>query len=134
MDGSTAARSGPAIDLSSAFMLLVTILAFFLPLLIYFPPFPPSKRDALLETHTQIGLAPSESGLRGSQASTVTGGAGHQSTIRSLWVYPIKSCKGIELRQSKVLATGLEYDRLYTFAVQRSPPSAGRDEKSTSSE
>jgi hypothetical protein len=139
MDGSTAARGGPAIDFSSAFMLLVTIFAFFLPLLIYFPPFPPTKRDALLETHTQIGLAPSESGLQGnlkddaSSTSTVTGAAGNQPKIRSLWIYPLKSCKGIELRQSKVLPTGLEYDRLYTFARLLHPHPIGVQWSSSSS-
>jgi hypothetical protein len=143
MDGSTATRGGPAIDISSAFMLLVTIVAFFLPLLIYFPPTPPSKRDALLETHTQVGLAPSESGLQGNLKDNATssknmtdGGAEKQPKIRSLWIYPLKSCKGIELRQSKVLPTGLEFDRLYTFArlmnpfpigVQRS--SSGKDSR-----
>ncbi|KAK4103657.1 hypothetical protein N658DRAFT_467065 [Parathielavia hyrcaniae] len=119
MDGSTAARSGPAIDASSACMLLVTILAFCLPLLVYAPPIPPSKRDALLETHTEIGLSRSESRL----PRELKADAGSNQTqtrartrIRSLWIYPLKSCKGIELHRSKVLPAGLEHDRLYTFA------------------
>ncbi|KAK3906292.1 molybdenum cofactor sulfurase [Staphylotrichum tortipilum] len=127
-DGSTAPRGGPVIDASSAFMLLVTILAFFLPLLLYFPPVPPSRRDALLDTHTQVGLAASESGLLpgggggGKGKGKGTGGRGATTaTIRSLWIYPLKSCKGIEVRQSKVLPSGLEFDRLYTLAQLQSP-------------
>ncbi|KAK4126189.1 hypothetical protein N657DRAFT_642977 [Parathielavia appendiculata] len=138
MDGSTAARGGPTIDSTSAFVLLVTTLAFFLPLLIHFPPIPPSKRDALLETHTEIGLRPSKSRLQGNlkveAGSTATS---NQTQIRSLWIYPLKSCKGIEVCQSKVLPTGLEYDRLYTFAQLGHPGPVGaqrsrssdRDEK-----
>lgn len=131
MDGSTPApRSGPVLDATSISMLLVTILAFFLPLLLYFPPVPPSKRDALLETHTQVGLAPAESGLKKDDASAnavkSNGGANNNpGKIRSLWIYPLKSCKGIEVRQSKVLPTGLEFDRLYTFAQLKSAFPAG---------
>jgi hypothetical protein len=139
MDGHTVPRGGPVIDASSAFILLVTIVAFFLPLFIIFPPVPPSKREALLDTHSQIGLGPSESGLRGHHTGDDAGGGAVKSQsgsqngnqngssakalgkIRSLWIYPIKSCKGIEVRQSKVLPTGLEFDRLFTFAQLKSP-------------
>ncbi len=134
-DGSSAPRSGPVIDALSGFMLLVTILAFFLPLLLIFPPVPPSRRDALLDTHTQVGLAASESGLKpgggvkekgkggrdGGTNTTAAAGASSSGVIRSLWIFPLKSCKGIEVRQSKVLPEGLEFDRLYTFAQLQSP-------------
>jgi hypothetical protein len=126
MDGnSPAPRSGPVLDATSISMLLMTILAFFLPLLLYFPPVPPSKRDALLGTHTQVGLRPSESGLKKDDAglNADKNGDANSSTkdrVRSLWIYPLKSCKGIEVRQSKVLPTGLEFDRLYTFAQLKS--------------
>lgn len=145
MDGSTVPPRGPAIDASSAFILLITIFAFFLPILLYFPPVPPSKRDALLETHTQVGLSPSESGLKGhhSKANNSNGSDNNPtSKIRSLFIYPLKSCRGIEVRQSKVLPTGLEFDRLYTFAQLKSPfplalPSPSQDQdqdKSTEKE
>jgi hypothetical protein len=126
MDGnSPAPRGGPVLDATSISMLLMTILAFFLPLLLYFPPVPPSKRDALLDTHTQVGLRASESGLKKDDASLNAGKSGdagndHSGSVRSLWIYPLKSCKGIEVRQSKVLPTGLEFDRLYTFAQLKS--------------
>ncbi len=34
-------------------------------------------------------------------------------TISELFVYPIKSCGGIALREARLLATGLEYDRYW---------------------
>jgi hypothetical protein len=124
--------SGPVLDASSAFLLLVTVLVFLLPLFTYFPPVPPSQRDALLETHSPIGLKPGDSGLQskqrghveanGSSAKSMSGGKlKAHCEIRSLCIYPVKSCKGIEVRQSKVLPTGLEFDRLYTFAQLKSP-------------
>ncbi|WP_454825476.1 MOSC domain-containing protein [Paraburkholderia xenovorans] len=35
------------------------------------------------------------------------------ATISELFVYPIKSCAGIALREARLLATGLEYDRCW---------------------
>ncbi|MFK5986254.1 MAG: MOSC domain-containing protein [Pseudomonadota bacterium] len=50
-------------------------------------------------------------------------------TISGLWTYPIKSMAGISLRQSKLLAKGLEYDRSWmlvdndlNFITQRQHP------------
>lgn len=36
--------------------------------------------------------------------------------VQALFTYPIKSCQGVELAASEVEATGLRYDRLFTFA------------------
>ena len=41
--------------------------------------------------------------------------------VKSLWVYPVKSCAGIELDQGTVVTTGMEYDRLFCFAQLKSP-------------
>lgn len=46
--------------------------------------------------------------------------------VKSLWIYPIKSCKGVELSRSTVLAAGMEYDRQFTFAHLRSPFPVGK--------
>ena len=43
---------------------------------------------------------------------SVTGNA----RIKALMTYPVKSCSGVELAASEVGATGLKYDRLFTFA------------------
>lgn len=118
MEGQNPAmQSGPIIDASGAFLLLITILVFGLPLFLCFPPVPPSKRDALLATHSQIGLEPSASRP---QAQAQAQRPATPKVCR-LCIYPVKSCRGIEISQSKVLPTGLEFDRLYTFAQLRSP-------------
>ena len=39
--------------------------------------------------------------------------------LQSLTIYPVKSCQGIALQRSKVIATGLEFDRIFTFAQLR---------------
>ncbi|KAL8792312.1 MAG: hypothetical protein Q9195_005103 [Heterodermia aff. obscurata] len=41
--------------------------------------------------------------------------------VKSLWVYPVKSCRGIELEKGSVTSTGMEYDRLFCFAQLKSP-------------
>jgi len=41
--------------------------------------------------------------------------------VKSLWIYPVKSCKGVELNRSTIIATGMEYDRQFTFAHLKSP-------------
>ncbi|KAK0629884.1 hypothetical protein B0T17DRAFT_486423 [Bombardia bombarda] len=119
MEHDTVLRSGPAIDAAGIFLVLITVCVFVLPILIYFPPTTPSKTEALLQTHAKFGLDPSKSKLDSRSSPAPTGS--RQGTLRSLWIYPIKSCKGIELTQSKVLPTGLEFDRLFTFAQQKSP-------------
>jgi len=41
--------------------------------------------------------------------------------LKSLWIYPVKSCRGVELNRGTIIATGMEYDRQFTFAQLRSP-------------
>ena len=36
--------------------------------------------------------------------------------VESLLIHPIKSCRGVEVSKARVLKTGLEYDRQFTFA------------------
>ncbi len=36
--------------------------------------------------------------------------------VKSLWVYPVKSCRGVELETGTVMGTGMEYDRQFSFA------------------
>ena len=36
--------------------------------------------------------------------------------VKSLWIYPIKSCRGVELKQGTVTGAGMEYDRQFSFA------------------
>lgn len=36
--------------------------------------------------------------------------------VKSLWIYPIKSCRGVELERGTIIGTGMEYDRQFSFA------------------
>ena len=111
-------HGGLPLDPGSLFVLFITLCGFMLPIFILFPPVPPRKSDALLDTHTKLGVAPAQSGLKDQYVrppATVTG------TIKSIFVYPIKSCRGIEVARCKVLPSGLEFDRLFTFAQLKSP-------------
>ncbi|KAI0998360.1 hypothetical protein K3495_g9835 [Podosphaera aphanis] len=54
--------------------------------------------------------------------------------LKSMWIYPIKGCRGVELNRGTIVSTGMEYDRQFTFARLRSPfpvgPDASEKEKS----
>jgi uncharacterized protein YcbX len=41
--------------------------------------------------------------------------------LKSLWIYPVKSCRGVELNRGTVISAGMEYDRQFTFAQLKSP-------------
>ncbi len=43
-----------------------------------------------------------------------------QITVSEIWIYPIKSCKGIKLQSSKVVKTGFKYDRQFMLIDDRS--------------
>ncbi|MCJ1464279.1 hypothetical protein MMC07_002892 [Pseudocyphellaria aurata] len=36
--------------------------------------------------------------------------------VKSLWIYPVKSCRGVELSEGTVISTGMQYDRQFSFA------------------
>lgn len=50
--------------------------------------------------------------------------------VKSLWVYPFKSCKGIELQQGKVVKTGMAYDRQFALAQLLKVPDKSNPSKS----
>ncbi|KAK7750367.1 hypothetical protein SLS62_007666 [Diatrype stigma] len=112
------------LDYESIWVLLVTVAAFLIPVVLVFPPFPPQKSDALLQTHSKAGVGRSESnirlGARDKPSAASATSADRPPRVRSLVVYPVKSCRGIEVRQGRVLPAGLEFDRIYTFAQLRS--------------
>lgn len=50
--------------------------------------------------------------------------------VQSLWIYPIKSCRGVELHHSDIITTGMKYDRQFTLAQLKNPaPEAETSEK-----
>lgn len=115
-------KAALSLDAGSIFVLAATLSVFVLPLFIIFPPFPPRKSDALNETHNKLGLDPAKSNLLPHKADHNAANTTEPTAkIKSLFVYPVKSCKGIELARAKVVSTGLDFDRLFTFAQLKSP-------------
>ncbi|KAM5378733.1 hypothetical protein ACJZ2D_004369 [Fusarium nematophilum] len=104
------------VDAVSLVLLAVTLVAFLVPIFILFPPVPVDRSDALRQTHSRVGLDPSRSNLGDQFSPEHRPREGRPARVQSLYVYPVKSCRGIELDRSRVLPTGLEHDRLYTFA------------------
>ncbi len=107
-------------DPSALVVLVATVLGFLLPMLWIYPPVAPRPSDFLSETHAKLGegwarLEEAEAGPKEPSSSTAT------PRIHSLWVYPIKSCPGIRVPRSRVRPTGLEFDRLFTFAQLKTP-------------
>ncbi|KAI0387677.1 hypothetical protein F5Y04DRAFT_240735 [Hypomontagnella monticulosa] len=112
---------GLNLDASAYFLLLVTICAFLIPVVVILPPVGLQKSDALVQTHTKAGVEGSKSNLKSQFSTEHAPRAGEPPKVQSLVIYPVKSCRGIELRRSKVLPSGLQFDRLFTFAQLKSP-------------
>ena len=99
----------------------ITLLLFAVPLLIISPPIPVRISEALADTHSKLGLPPSETNLPTRDEGVPEDG---KPRIRSLLIYPVKSCRGVELERAKVVPEGLQHDRIYTLARLRSKVSA----------
>lgn len=113
-------------DPSSLVVLLATLFGFVLPMLWIYPPVAPRPSDFLNETHFKLGLGEDKTddnqAARPSSAFSASKTDDSGATrIDSLWVYPVKSCLGIQVSRSRVLPAGLEFDRLFTFAQLTSP-------------
>lgn len=124
------------LDASSIFLFLVTLVVFSIPVFIIFPPIPVERSDALGQTHSKVGIPQRESNLRDQYQTAQTrshGANGHAATsqptpkIHSLHIYPLKSCRGIELTEATVLPTGLEHDRVFCLAQRKTRKRTGRD-------
>lgn len=58
----------------------------------------------------------------------LTGATTQTPRVQAIFVYPVKSCQGVELYASHVTATGLAYDRLFSFAqLVSSKPEARKE-------
>lgn len=99
----------------------ITLLLFAVPLLVLSPPVPVRISEALAQTHSKLGLPSSETNLP-PRAEKLP--EDEKPRIRSLLVYPVKSCHGVELTRAKVVPEGFQYDRIYTLARLRSKVSA----------
>ena len=51
---------------------------------------------------------------KGTEAGQHQGAASWR--VKSLWIYPIKSCRGVELEKGTVTGAGMQYDRQFSFA------------------
>ncbi|TRX98855.1 hypothetical protein FHL15_000197 [Xylaria flabelliformis] len=110
------------LDFGSLFLLFVTVCAFMVPVAIVLPPVPVRKSDALLQTHSRAGVRRSKSALNNQyDAAQHAPRDGRPTTVQSLLIHPVKSCRAIEVTRSRVLPQGLEFDRLFTFAQLKSP-------------
>lgn len=109
------------LDSGAIFLLTVTICAFLIPVVIILPPIGLQKSDALVQTHTMAGVEGSKSNLKNQYSAEHAPQDGQPPKVHSLVIYPVKSCKGIELKRSKVFPTGLQFDRLFMFAQLKSP-------------
>ncbi|KAG5971667.1 hypothetical protein E4U58_007278 [Claviceps cyperi] len=112
------------VDYDTVFLVAVTVMVFMVPILMIFPPLPVETGDALRQTHRRLGRPVHRSILPSRSTPEQQPQPAKVPTIKSLFIYPIKSCRGIELDRSKVLPTGLEHDRLFTFAQLK--PMAGQ--------
>jgi len=50
-------------------------------------------------------------------------------TVKALFIFPIKSCQGIELTESLIISTGVCYDREFSFARYRTGKPDAREQK-----
>lgn len=117
------------VDSSAILLILITVIIFAIPIFILFPPLPVESFDVLGQTHSRHGTSATEKAAHYRQRYKQQGrSVSSRATVESLWIYPVKSCAGIELSRSKVLPTGLEYDRLFTLAGwPTKAPEAGQD-------
>ncbi|KAK1252758.1 hypothetical protein MKX08_003945 [Trichoderma sp. CBMAI-0020] len=106
-------------DSTAIALLLTTVVVFSIPVFILFPPIPVELGDALQQTHSKVGIPASESNLRNQTSPEHNYQPDKAGKIQSLLIYPVKSCQGIEVTNSKILAKGFEFDRLFTFARQK---------------
>lgn len=53
---------------------------------------------------------------QGTQESQVNSSGKSSWNVKSILIYPVKSCKEVELDQSKVTSVGMKYDRQFAFA------------------
>jgi Cu/Ag efflux protein CusF len=99
----------------------VTVLALLSPLLFMLglaivyeedPPAPPAGcRKIGIETSSNLSDQYSKKYSQGADPSS-----GHKWRVKALFIYPVKSCKGVEVDKSDIVNTGLKYDRQFSLA------------------
>lgn len=96
---------------ASLLRILISLICIILPLLIRaLPPRQPRPKGCRL-----LGLAPGQKSNLHDEFNPVSS-YGTSYRIKALFTYPLKSCRGIELQVADVVPTGLQFDRMFTFA------------------
>ncbi|OJJ99795.1 hypothetical protein ASPACDRAFT_43428 [Aspergillus aculeatus ATCC 16872] len=98
---------------------IISIILLIFPLITYLRSSPPNPRGCRRLGTRKSNIAdefdPQYS--EGSPSDAIDPKTGLPAwRIKALFVYPIKSCTGIELDTAEVIDTGLKYDRLFCFA------------------
>jgi hypothetical protein len=112
----------------AAYLILVTLAVLVLSIPLVLSSQPPDHDASFNRAHRKIGTPLSETSLRDQGSPIHRAQPGRAATIQTLFIYPIKSCRGIELTRSRVLPSGLEFDRLFTFAQTQSEKSQDEDD------
>ncbi len=53
---------------------------------------------------------------KGTSKPIVSGSGTSNWKVKSLWIFPVKSCRGVELSKGNIVSTGMQYDRSFAFA------------------
>ncbi|KAF2261490.1 hypothetical protein CC78DRAFT_348248 [Lojkania enalia] len=102
--------------LTIAVTILALLLSFILILIFALtrrgkPPTPPPGCQKLgLQGQSNLADQYSKKYSQGSDPS-----ASNPWKVKAIFIYPVKSCTGVELANSDVIRTGLKYDRQFTF-------------------
>lgn len=91
---------------------------------------PRGCRKLGLRTRSNLADEYDEKYLRGGPPGKSKDGT-ERWRVKSLWIYPLKSCKGIELYRGSVVSLGMEYDRLFSFARFRTVSSGKKETESS---
>ncbi|KAF5624840.1 hypothetical protein F52700_9215 [Fusarium sp. NRRL 52700] len=112
------------LDAVSLILLIVTLVAFLVPVLILFPPVPVDCSDVLRQTHSRAGVAlrDMEIGPDRSPDRRLPGAKpeGKRAVAQSVLIFPVQSCRGIKLERDGASFKHSEFDRLYTLAQRDS--------------
>ncbi|RPA90083.1 hypothetical protein L873DRAFT_1831790 [Choiromyces venosus 120613-1] len=96
------------------------VLAFFSWLVYSKLQFTPKQHGRKLGVETSNLVDAYQHGIEGLDAD--------QWRVKSLWIFPVKSCRGIEVAEARVVPSGLEHDRQFMFAEWKQNPKTGDHE------
>lgn len=109
-------------DLPSTVLLLISstgsLIAFILTFLCYLEFQKPHTRPRGCRKLGTISNLKDEQDPRYTKGASTSQDSDGNNTwrVKSLIIYPIKSCKAVELSHGSVIATGIQYDRQFSFA------------------